>query len=119
MAKKKKIGLEELGGLVFSTNNELEEEMHNNGQEEEVIEPKEQALEAHFSNKGRGGKTVTVIKGYIGPEKELDALGKRLKKYCGVGGSVKNGEIIIQGDLREKIMSLLKKEGYTVKRVGG
>ncbi len=121
MAKKKKIGLEELGGLVFSTNNELEENTHNNGQEEKVkvIEPEEQALEAHFSNKGRGGKTVTVIKGYIGPEKELDALGKRLKKNCGVGGSVKNGEIIIQGDLREKIMSLLKKEGYMVKRVGG
>ena len=76
-------------------------------------------MEAHFSNNGRGGKTVTVIKGFQGPEDELIALGKSLKKKCGVGGSVKDGDIIIQGDDREKIMQLLEKDGYKVKRVGG
>lgn len=114
---KKKMGLEDLGGFVFSTNENFED-----NQEEQNIEPlspEEQQLEAHFSNKGRGGKTVTIIKGFEGPEDDLIRLGKKLKKSCGVGGSVKDGEIIIQGDDREKIMKLLQKDGYKVKRVGG
>ena len=115
---KKKLGLEDLGGFVFSTNSSFTpgEETNN---AEETLSPGEQRLEAHFSNKGRGGKTVTVIKGFKGKEEDLIFLGKHLKKKCGVGGSVKDGEIIIQGDVREKIMDLLKEEGYKVKRVGG
>ena len=114
---KKKLGLEDLGGFVFSTNDDFD----GNEQEEsdETLAPADQYLEAHFSSKGRGGKTVTIIKGFQGTNDDLVVLGKRLKKKCGVGGSAKDGEIIIQGDDREKIMELLKKDGYNVKRVGG
>lgn len=116
---KKKMGLEDLGGFVFSTNNDFDESEFLEEETEETPAPSEQELEAHFSNKGRGGKTVTLIKGFRGTEEDLIKLGKSLKKKCGVGGSVKDGEIIIQGDDREKIMQLLKKDGYKVKRVGG
>lgn len=115
---KKKMGLEDLGGLVYSTNDDLENTANEN-EAEESLEPRDQYLEAHFSNKGRGGKTVTIIKGFQGAEEDLIALGKKLKKKCGVGGSAKDGEIIIQGDDREKIMELLRKDAYNVKRVGG
>lgn len=112
------MGLEDLGGLVFSTNNALNPD-DNQGEEIQTLPPGEQRLEAHFSSKGRGGKTVTVIKGFEGNEEDLQQLGKDLKKKCGVGGSVKDGEIIIQGDVREKVMQHLKNDGYKVKRVGG
>lgn len=114
---KKKLGLEDLGGFVFSTNSDFEPEAE--GDQIETLAPGDQHLEAHFSSKGRGGKTVTVIKGFKGNEEDLTLLGKDLKKKCGVGGSVKDGEIIIQGDVREKVMQLLKSDGYKVKRVGG
>jgi translation initiation factor 1 len=116
MGKKKMNSLEDLGGFVFSTNDdfELEEETV-----EETLSPSEQYLEAHFSNKGRGGKVVTVIKGFVGTEDDLKALGKLLKVKCGVGGSIKDGEIIIQGNFRDKIIDILEKENYNVKRVGG
>lgn len=116
---KKKLGLEDLGGFVFSTNEDFDAKDHNREPQEETPAPKDQRLEAHFSSKGRGGKTVTVIKGFEGKEEDLVDLGKQLKKKCGVGGSVKEGEIIIQGDVREKVMQLLKEDGYRVKRVGG
>ena len=116
---KKKLGLEDLGGFVFSTNDDFDENDYVDDSSREDHKPEDQLLEAHFSNKGRGGKTVTIIKGFQGSEEELISLGKMLKKKCGVGGSAKDGEIIIQGDHREKIMQILKKEGYKVKRVGG
>ncbi len=122
MAKKKLNSLSDLsnlGGFVFSTNNEEDFSEYNDDTSNEAIANNEQYLEAHFSNKGRGGKTVTVIKGFIGSEDNLKALGKMLKKKCGVGGSVKDGEIIIQGNYRDKIIEILKKDGYNVKRVGG
>lgn len=78
-----------------------------------------QQLEAHFSNKGRAGKTVTVIKGFEGEAKELKELAKTLKNAVGVGGTIKNGEIIIQGNYRDKLMVLLQEMGHRVKRVGG
>jgi len=113
----KKLGsLSDLGGFVFSTNDAFSQEEET---EQESIENKKQALEAHFSNKGRGGKTVTVIKGFVGSENELKDLAKLLKSKCGVGGSVKDGEIIIQGNYRDKIINILQKENYPVKRVGG
>ncbi len=118
MAKKKLNSLSDLGGFVFSTN-EQEDFSTYSEQSEENIDPKDQELEAHFSNKGRGGKTVTIVAGFQGKESDLKALAKLLKTKCGVGGSVKDGEIIIQGNYRDKIMSILQKEGYRVKRVGG
>ena len=117
MKKKKSNSLSDLGGLVYSTHsgNTFSDEE----EEIEELQPEEQHLEAHFSNKGRGGKTVTVIKGFVGSNKALKELGKFLKRQCGVGGSVKDGEIIIQGKIRDKIIAILEKEGYRVKRVGG
>ncbi|WP_081211158.1 translation initiation factor [Salegentibacter sediminis] len=116
---KKKMGLEDLGGFVFSTNEDFEGNETKQSDNTELLSPGEQLLEAHFSKKGRGGKTVTIIKSFEGPEEELVTLGKKLKKSCGVGGSVKDGEIIIQGDDREKVVKLLQKDGYKVKKVGG
>jgi len=116
MGKKKINSLEDLGGFVFSTNNDFDYEKESTTK---TLSPNEQFLEAHFSNKGRGGKTVTVITGFEGSEADLKTLGKLLKTKCGVGGSVKENEIIIQGNYRDKIMQLLKKEGYNIKRVGG
>tara|TARA_B100001093_G_scaffold240085_1_gene229910 strand:+ start:218 stop:559 length:342 start_codon:yes stop_codon:yes gene_type:complete len=80
---------------------------------------RKQFLEAHYSNKKRAGKVVTLIKGFQGSNLELKNLSKILKNSVGVGGTVKNGEIIIQGNSRDKIMDLLKKMGHEVKRVGG
>lgn len=118
MAKKKLNSFEDLGGFVFSTNDQ--EDFSDFQQENmETLEPNKQLLEAHFSNKGRGGKTVTLIKGFQGAEQDLKSLAKLLKSKCSVGGTVKDGEIIIQGNFRDKIMAILKEEGYQVKRVGG
>ena len=83
------------------------------------IKPKKQQLEAHFSNKGRAGKTVTIIKGVDGSLRELKALEKELKSLCAVGGSVKGNDILIQGNFRDKIIAYLQKKGHQVKRVGG
>lgn len=116
---KKKMGLEDLGGFVFSTDDDFKPGQYDEEEGTDVLKPSEQLLEAHYSSKGRAGKKVTVIKGFQGPEEDLNALGKDLKKKCGVGGSVKDGEIIIQGDVRDKIMAYLKELGYKVKRIGG
>ena len=116
MAKKKLGSLSDLGGFVFSTDADFNPSPE---EETETLTNKQQHLEAHFSNKGRGGKTVTVIKGFKGTENDLKALGKMLKTKCGVGGSIKDGEIIIQGKFRDKIMTILQQENYNVKRIGG
>ena len=118
MAKKKFNSLSDLGGFVYSTN---EEEDFSSLQEKEAhgLKPEEQVLEAHFSNKGRGGKTVTLVKGFVGNDQELKELAKMLKTKCSVGGSVKDGEIIIQGKFRDRIIDILRDAGYQVKRVGG
>lgn len=117
MGKKKLNSLEDLGGFVFSTNDDFDLDQHQEATE--TLPPSEQYLEAHFSNKGRGGKTVTVIKGFIGLDEDLKTLAKLLKTKCSVGGSVKDGEIIIQGNYRDKIIAILQEHEYHVKRVGG
>ena len=78
-----------------------------------------QHLEAHFSNKRRAGKTVTLIKGFDGEVQDLKAMAKTLKNAVGVGGTVKDGEIIIQGNYREQLIKILSDMGHHVKRVGG
>ena len=80
---------------------------------------KKQYLEAHFSNKGRGGKTVTIIKGFIGSDEELKSLAKSIKQKFSVGGSIKGYNIIIQGNIRDEILDFLQLNGHHVKRVGG
>ena len=72
-----------------------------------------------MDKKNRGGKVATIIKGFKGNEEDLKSLGKILKTKCGVGGAVKDNEIIIQGNFRDKVMQILQTEGYPVKRVGG
>lgn len=117
MSNKKKINsLEDLGGFVYSTNESFDP---GDSAPEESLPPSEQQLEAHLEKKGRGGKTAIIIKGFEGPEEDLKELGKQLKAHCATGGSVKDGEIIIQGNMRDKAMDFLKKKGYAVKRVGG
>ena len=85
---------------------------------EETLSKEKQNLEV-WIDKHRAGKTAVIIKGFIGNNDDLKSLSKMLKTKCGVGGSAKKGEIIIQGDVRDKIMDILRKEGYNFKRVGG
>lgn len=116
MSKKmKKVNLEDLGGFVYSTNPDFQPP----GDEEEQTAPGDQLLEVHLEKKGRGGKTAVLIKGFRGSAEALEDLARDLKKHCGVGGSVKDGEVIIQGDVRQKVMEQLQKLGFRTKRVGG
>ena len=99
-------------GVVYSTNPDYE--YSDDSQEEADTLPKnQQKLRLNMERAGRGGKTVTLVKGFVGSDKDINALSKLLKQKCGVGGSVKDGEIIIQGDHRQRLVDILKKEGYT------
>lgn len=113
----KKMRLEDLKGLAYSTDpdNIPEEEI----EEIPALENKEQKLYVSLDKKQRGGKKVTLIEGFQGHEDDLAQLGKDLKKMCGTGGSVKDGDILVQGDNRNKVVAWLEKEGYVVKRKGG
>ena len=115
MAKKLN-NFNDLGGFVFSTNQNFEFEKEI---EFENIENSKQLLEIHLDKKNRGGKIATLVKNYKGKPDDLEILAKMLKTKCGVGGSVKDHEIIIQGNFRDKIIEILNKEGYKTKRVGG
>ena len=105
------------GGLVYSTNNNLSFNNEDDG-DEESLHASEQSLRVHLDRMG-GGKLLTRVVGFIGNEDELEKLGKELKQKCGVGGTVKNGEILIQGEHRDKIIALLIKNGYKAKKAGG
>lgn len=99
-------------GMVYSTNPDFRFEK-DEIKEIPTLSPGEQKLRVYMERSGRGGKTVTLVKGFQGSEEDLDTLGKYLKNKCGVGGSVKDGEIIIQGDQRTRILQLLVEKGYT------
>lgn len=100
--------------VVYSTNPDFQ---YDTGEEEETTLPNEkQPLRISLDKRHRGGKQVTLITGFVGRNDDLQQLAKLLKTKCGVGGSAKDGEIIIQGDFRKKVLELLQKEGYTKTR---
>jgi len=103
-------------GFVFSTDPNFKfEEEHNS---DETLLPAQQKIKVRLDTKHRAGKAVTLVEGFIGKEEDLEDLEKKLKSFCGTGGSAKDGEIIIQGDQREKVMQWFGKNGYkNVKKI--
>jgi translation initiation factor 1 len=105
-------------GIVFSTDPDFEYTFESDEQEE-ALPAQQQKLRVLIDRKQRKGKEVTLVTGFVGPTDDLKDLGKFLKSKCGVGGSVKDGEIIIQGNQRDKVVDLLKKEGYSQTKASG
>jgi translation initiation factor 1 len=106
MAKKNK----PKDGIVYSTDPSFSFEEENEIQE--TLPPSEQRLKVRTDSKHRAGKLVTLVTGFVGNTEDLETLGKKLKTYCGTGGAVKDGEIIVQGDQKSKVLQWLLKEGY-------
>lgn len=114
MGKKKKKRVD----VVYSTNPDFNYDFDDDHQEE-TLPVDEQLLYVSIDRKKRKGKEVTLIEGFVGTDEDLKALGKLLKSSCGVGGTVKDGEILIQGSFRDKVIEILEKKGYKTKRKGG
>ena len=112
MSKSKR---KKLGGIVYSTDPNFQT---NNQEGTDPSGSSPQPLTVHLEKKGRGGKQVTLVRGYTGKDSDLKDLGTYLKSRCGVGGSVKDREIIIQGNVRDKVMQLLEEKGFSTKMVG-
>ncbi len=107
-----------LGGLVYSTDPNFKP-LENNFEEQETILPAQQKIKIRLDKKHRAGKAVTLIEGFTGKEADMEDLGKKLKTFCGTGGSVKDGEIIVQGDNRDKVLQWLQKNEYSnAKKIG-
>ena len=102
--------------VVYSTNPDFRYETESED-EEDTLPNEKQQLRISLDKRNRGGKMVTLIAGFIGTEDDLQVLGKMLKVKCGVGGSAKDGEIIVQGDFRKKVLELLLKDGYAKSRI--
>ncbi len=104
------------GGLIYSTNPDfkISEPVENLP----ARSPSQQELKIWLERKG-GGKLVTCIKGFVGKREELETLAKLLKSKCGVGGAAKDGDILLQGDHREKVLNFLQQQGYKAKKAGG
>jgi translation initiation factor 1 len=103
-------------GMVYSTNPDFEYKTDDAGEEET---PERQDLKVSLDKKSRAGKMVTLVTGFVGSEMALQMLGKELKTLCGVGGTAKEGQILIQGDFRDKVLHYLTSKGHRVKKAGG
>lgn len=115
MGKKKKKRVD----VVYSTNPDFGYDYDDDQNEEETLPNNEQLLYVSIDRKKRKGKDATLIEGFVGTEDDFKELAKKLKSACGVGGTAKDGEILIQGNHRDKIMKLLEEDGYKTKRKGG
>lgn len=105
-------------GIVYSTNPDFEYD-YDETEDVETLPANKQNLKVYKDSKQRKGKTVTIISGFVGNEEDIKALSKKIKNKCGVGGSVKNKEIIIQGDFADKIIEFLSQLQYNTKKAGG
>ncbi|HOZ88193.1 MAG TPA: translation initiation factor [Bacteroidia bacterium] len=113
MSKKKSTS----SGIVYSTDPGFNPYQESTNQAV-TLQPKEQKLRIKLETKHRAGKAVTLVDGFVGNDTDREAIGKKLKSYCGTGGSVKDGEIIIQGDQRDKVLQWLLQNGYTLSKKG-
>lgn len=105
-------------GFVYSTDPEFRYEAEP-GALQETLPPQQQKLRVRVETKHRGGKAATLVTGFIGKEEDLELLGKQLKNHCGTGGTAKDGEVIVQGDQREKVVQWLLKNGYSNTKKAG
>lgn len=113
MGKKRERGYD---GMVYSTSGSYGDDDY---EEEETLPPNEQMLYVSIDRKQRKGKEVTLVEGFVGTDDDLNYLAKMLKSKCGVGGNAKDGDILVQGNKRDKVIQILEAEGYKTKRKGG